>query len=346
MSQVKLCHSQCSPASRLIVFLGYPSIPSGGTDRPLAAAIEVRVGPQGVKAKWLRVELRKVEQIPMVGENTFVGYVGPSPVNIWTAPGEWEVLKSLDFPFDIRIPESIPPILTLEGCASYSGFLRKKKSNVVLTQNEIIIDKHNLHSMWPVYCQTDVRRVELDGVSVTVEHHKTCYGPGDHVAVFATVRSNNLHTVILRGFELSIHESRTFRAGAFTRGQQTMPVTRVGNILENKFAVNMTLMGGMQHKAELSSTISPSHTTTTLNSARHININYVLHVKAIMGTGHLLVMDLPVIMSNWPRRIGPAPGLSLLAPHSVFTSVEPSPAVHHNPLNRRAMVVDLLSQTQ
>ncbi|KAK0451268.1 uncharacterized protein EV420DRAFT_1646358 [Desarmillaria tabescens] len=77
----------------------------------------------------------------------------------------------------------------------------------------------------------------------------------------------------------------------------------------------------------------------TLNSARHININYVLHVKAIMGTGHLLVMDLPVIMSNWPRNvsqeairhIGPAPGLSLLAPHSVFTSVEPSPVTRHQP---------------
>ncbi len=185
--------------------------------------------------------------------------------------------------------------------ASYSGFLRKRKSNVTSTQTEIIIDKHDLHSTWPVYCQTDVRRVELDGVSLTVERHQTCYGPGDRVAVFATVRSDNLQTVILRGFELSIRESRTFRAGAFIGGRKTTPTTRVGNILENKFAVNMNLMGGMQHKAELSSTISPSHTTTSLNSARHIDINYVLCVKAIMGTGHPLVMDLPVIMSNWPR---------------------------------------------
>lgn len=354
MSQVKLTLRQ--PPNVEFVH-GYPGIPSGGTDRPQAAvkgAIEVRVGPQGVKAKWLRVELRKVEHIPLSGESTFFDYVGPSPVNVWTAPEEWEVLKSSDFPFDIRIPESIPPTVTLEGRGGIKyeliasvctkgkrGFLRKRKSNVVSTQTEIIIDKHDLHSTWPVYCQSDVRRVELDGVSLTVERHQTCYGPGDRVAVVATVRSDNLQTVILRGFELSIRESRTFRAGAFIGGRKTTPITRVGNILENKFAVNITLMGGMQHKAEhkaeLSSTISPSHTTTTLNSARHIDINYVLCVKAIMGTGHPLVMDLPVIMSNWPRsvsqeairRIGPAPGLSLLAPHSVVTSVEPSPIARH-----------------
>ncbi|PBK93290.1 hypothetical protein ARMGADRAFT_1063369 [Armillaria gallica] len=352
MSQVKLTLRQ--PPNVEFVH-GYPGIPSGGTDRPQAAvkgAIEVRVGPQGVKAKWLRVELRKVEQIPMTGENTFFDYVGPSPVNVWTATEEWEVLKSSDFPFDIRIPESIPPTLTLEGRVGIKyeliasvctkgkrGFLRKRKSNVTSTQTEIIIDKHDLHSTWPVYCQTDLRRVELDGVSLTVERHQTCYGPGDRVAVFATVRSDNLQTVILRGFELSIRESRTFRAGAFIGGRKTTPTTRVGNILENKFAVNMNLMGGMQHKAELSSTISPSHTTTSLNSARHIDINYVLCVKAIMGTGHPLVMDLPVIMSNWPRsvsqeairRIGPAPGLSLLAPPSIVTSVEPSPGARHQP---------------
>ncbi|KAK0482681.1 hypothetical protein IW261DRAFT_1048759 [Armillaria novae-zelandiae] len=356
MSQVKLTLRQ--PPNVEFVH-GYPGIPSGGTDRPQAAvkgAIEVRVGPQGVKAKWLRVELRKVEQIPMSGEDTFFDYVGPSPVNVWTAPEEWEVLKSSDFPFDIRIPESIPPTLTLEGRVGIKyeliasvctkgkrGFLRKRKSNVVSTQTEIIIDKHDLHSTWPVYCQTDVRRVELDGVSLTVERHQTCYGPGDRVAVVATVRSDSLQTVILRGFELSIRESRTFRAGAFIGGRKTTPVTRVGNILENKFPVNITLPGGLQHKAEhkaeLSSTISPSHTTTSLNSARHIDINYVLCVKAIMGTGHPLVMDLPVIMSNWPRsvsqeairRIGPAPGLSLLAPPTVTTSVEPSPIARHQP---------------
>jgi len=47
--------------------------------------------------------------------------------------------------------------------------------------------------------------------------------------------------------------------------------------------------------------ISPEHTTTTLNAARHIDVTYTLCIKAVMGTGIHLVMDLPVIISNLQR---------------------------------------------
>ncbi len=142
--------------------------------------------------------------------------------------------------------------------------------------------------------------MDLDGVVLNVERHHTCYAPGDRVTVFAAVRSE-FQTVILRGFEISLRESRTFRAGAYAQGKKTIPQTRVGNLTENKIPVNVTLMGGMIHKAELQLGIPPNHTTTTLNSARHIDITYVLCVRAIMGTGQPVVMELPVIMSNWPR---------------------------------------------
>ncbi|KAJ3778770.1 hypothetical protein FB446DRAFT_342989 [Lentinula raphanica] len=77
----------------------------------------------------------------------------------------------------------------------------------------------------------------------------------------------------------------------------------------------------MVQKAELTCSVSQNHTTTTLNTARHIDITYVLSVKALLSTGQPLVMDLPVVLSNWQRnvsheairRIGPALGLSLLA---------------------------------
>lgn len=97
--------------------LGYPGIPPGAPDRPQAAvkgvrvqqydhtkcisflvvqAIEVRVGLQGVKAKWVRIELRKVETLPGGGQaNTFYDFVGPSPVNLWNSSDEYGVLKSV-----------------------------------------------------------------------------------------------------------------------------------------------------------------------------------------------------------------------------------------------------------
>ena len=56
----------------------------------------MRVPPQGVKAKWVRIELRKVETLPGGGPaNTFYDFVGPSPVNLWTTPDEYTLLRSV-----------------------------------------------------------------------------------------------------------------------------------------------------------------------------------------------------------------------------------------------------------
>ncbi|KAJ7219055.1 hypothetical protein GGX14DRAFT_589677, partial [Mycena pura] len=316
---------------------GYPGIPPG-PDRPQAAvkgAIEVRTGPQGAKAKWVRIELRKVETLPGGGVvNTFHDFVGPSPVNLWTSSEEYGLLRSQDFPFSIRIPESIPPSIDLQNRAGINyelvasvctkgkkGFLRKRKSVVVSTQADILVDKHELHSTWPVYCQQETRNITQEGVTLVVERNATCYGPGDRVSLFATVKSDALHTVILRGFELTLKESTIFRAGPYTSGKKSVPQARVLTISENRFTVNATLYGGTHQGIELSCTISPEHTTTTLNAARHIDINYTLNVKALMGTGTPLLLDLPIIVSNWQRavsteairRIGPVPSLSLLS---------------------------------
>jgi len=61
-------------------------------------AIEVRC-LQGVKAKWLRIELRKVETLPAGGMlSTFYDFVGPSPVNLWTSSDEYDLLKTVSLP--------------------------------------------------------------------------------------------------------------------------------------------------------------------------------------------------------------------------------------------------------
>lgn len=59
-------------------------------------AIEVRLGPQGVKAKYVRIELRKVETLPGGGQqNTFVDYVGQSPINLWQSSEEFSTLHAV-----------------------------------------------------------------------------------------------------------------------------------------------------------------------------------------------------------------------------------------------------------
>lgn len=63
---------------------------------PCSQAIEVRTPAAGIKAQWVRIELRKVETLPGGGDrNTFYDYVGPSPVTLWTAPDGFNVLRTV-----------------------------------------------------------------------------------------------------------------------------------------------------------------------------------------------------------------------------------------------------------
>ncbi|KAK7693938.1 hypothetical protein QCA50_003512 [Cerrena zonata] len=329
---------------------GYPGIPSGAPDRPQAAvkgAIEFRVNGQvGIKAKWVRVELRKVETLPGGGlMNTFFDFVGQSPISVWQSNEEYNELTSMDFPFYIRIPESIPPSIALEKGAGVKyeliaticvkgkkGFLRRDKPNILSQSTPIVIDKHELHTTWPVYTQPEGRKLTLDNVTLTVERTHTCYGPGDKITVMAAVKSESLNTVILRGFEFSLRETTVFRSGPNTPGKKGQPQIKVTTIAEQKVPVNATLYGGTHHKAELTVSVPSHHTSTTLNSARHIDINYVLVVKALMGTGKPLSMELPVIVSNWPRnvsveavkRIGLAPNVASHLPGAIIAPPPPT----------------------
>ena len=49
-----------------------------------------------MKAKWVRIELRKVETLPGEGSgNVYYDYVGPSPVNLWSTSDEYGHLRSV-----------------------------------------------------------------------------------------------------------------------------------------------------------------------------------------------------------------------------------------------------------
>lgn len=66
-SQAKL---SIRPLPHLDFVLGFPGIPGSSTRSAahIAGNVEVRLGKQGIKASWLRIELRKLESVPG-GEN-------------------------------------------------------------------------------------------------------------------------------------------------------------------------------------------------------------------------------------------------------------------------------------
>ncbi|KAG2150646.1 uncharacterized protein EDB93DRAFT_327356 [Suillus bovinus] len=363
MSQVKIA---LQPPPNVDFVVGYPGIPPAAKDRPQAAvkgAVEVRVGPQGVKAKWVRVELKKIETLPGGGQtNSYFDFIGSSPINLWESSDEYELLQSQDLPFHIRIPESIPPSIALERGAGIryelvatvctlgkKGFFRRRKTVVTSQATTIIIDKHELHSTWPVYAQAESRTVNQDGVHLTVERQRTCFGPGDRVSVMAILKSDSVHPVILRGFEFSLKETTIFRAStqAGQTGKRNGPQVKSGLVGEQKVPLNVTLFGGMQHKAELGCLIPNTHTTTTLNAARHIDITYTILVKAWFGSMQAVMIELPVVVSNWPRsvseeavrRIGVAPSLCM-------TPSSTAPTVLARPLTANSQISDYNSSAQ
>ncbi|EDR03360.1 uncharacterized protein LACBIDRAFT_331725 [Laccaria bicolor S238N-H82] len=199
------------------------SFPTFSDNRGLA--IEVRVSQQGVKANWVRIELRKVEKMPWTGQHIlqlrWTHRIGESK---WAG-------STFDDPFLLKF-------------SSVTGI----NYELVAT---IIIDKHKLHSTWPVYCQPPTRHLSQEGVNFLVQRNHTCYGPSDRISVNATVKSYSLHTIILRGFEISFKESTVFRAGLYDQGKKAAPQVSVVNVCENKLVVNAMSYGGTQHQAEL-----------------------------------------------------------------------------------------------
>jgi hypothetical protein len=69
------------------------------------------MGPQGVKAKYVRIELRKIETLPGGAQNSFYDFVGQSPINLWQSSEEYSMLHSVSSPcFPLSPPLLVPHI--------------------------------------------------------------------------------------------------------------------------------------------------------------------------------------------------------------------------------------------
>src|ERR1700722_19487546 len=77
----------------------------------LPQAIEVRVNGPGVKAKWVRIELRKVETLPTGGPtNTFFDHVGSGPIVLWQSSEEYAALTTVSSTSPVFIQNHLPDL--------------------------------------------------------------------------------------------------------------------------------------------------------------------------------------------------------------------------------------------
>ncbi|KAG9087542.1 hypothetical protein FRC06_002488, partial [Ceratobasidium sp. 370] len=300
-----------------------------------------------VKAKWVRVELRKIEILPGGGQNnTFAETIGERPITLWSSQQEeFAELSSNDFPFHINVPDAVPPSTALERGAAIKyelvasvmlkgkkSFFKRDPAPITTHTAPIVIEKYDLLQAWPIYAIAQSRTSNAHGVTLVANFHQSGFGPGDVVPVEAILRADVPGTgVILRAYELTVRETLIFRSSPppvpqpnhhllhSQSSQKRTPAaqTRSNIISDQKVPVPVQLFPGSQHRCDLGCQIPLAQTNVSVRTARHIEVNYVVQVKAVLANNAVVAVDLPVTITNWQRqasqdavaRIGYAPEL-------------------------------------
>ncbi|KZT57181.1 hypothetical protein CALCODRAFT_434642, partial [Calocera cornea HHB12733] len=304
---------------------GFPGIPPNAPERPHAAlrgTVELRVqGGTPVKAKWVQIELKKIETYVFVGQGEpYVETIGHAP-KIWTANGEYENLQVRDFPFYIQIPMNVPPSIALEKGSGIryemvaslcvkgkKGLLRKDKNNVTSTSVPIVMDKHELHTLWPVYHRPQTSTATNDGLNLIVTRDASCYGPGDSVTARVELRSGRTSPCILRAWEMTLREHVIFRPDpSQVHNSKQAPVAngqqyRHNVIAEQKKSLSKTIYEGVTVEDDLACLIPIQHRTAT-TQGRLIEVQFTLSVKAVMESAGSVEVMMPVLMSHWSKEM-------------------------------------------
>ncbi|CAO1624517.1 unnamed protein product [Sympodiomycopsis kandeliae] len=357
---------------------GWPGIPEG-KGRPAAhikGTVEVRLGGKGFKASWLRIELRKIESTP-TGEN-WGELIGRGPIEVWTADGhsdqdsegKWDLLQTADFPFKIMIPEGLPPSAKLDKQSGISyeivtslcvkvkkGLLRKEEtSSVIQSSHPVTLEKHDLHSTWPIYSIPDDHEEMVDQVIARVYRKQTCYGPGDKVMLRVILTSKNVSPVKIKAVAVSIRETITFKGGK-RQSRMLGPATKTANqraimLAQKSKSVGQKLYKGDVKTYDMDLVIPKSHALMTIRTAKHIEVSYTMRIY--VDCKHPIILDhLPITLTTVPRetsakivpQIGFVPGLSASVDSQESTRYEeqivrPQSAQHSRPFAHTSGGID------
>ncbi|GAC94671.1 hypothetical protein PHSY_002244 [Pseudozyma hubeiensis SY62] len=340
MSQPKL---NLRPPPHRDFIQGFPGIVASNARPPahVAGTVEVRLGTKGLRAAWLRIELRKLETLP--GGESWGELIGRGPIDVWSAGKEdtyksdsekgWELLQTADFPFQVTIPEGLPPSAKLEKNAgigyelvtslcvrSKKGLLKKETtSSIIQNTHPLWLDKHELHSTWPIYSAPDDHEALQDDIRVKVMRERSCYGPGDNVGVRVILISDRVAPIKIKSISFSIRETITFKGGAKKTFSSNKAASQKTETLSTKSkSFGKKVYKGDTHTFDLACQIPRTHSLMTIQTAKHIEVSYTLRVQVETAKKPIIIDHLPLTISNFARaaseglmpRIGWVPGLS------------------------------------
>ncbi|RXK35727.1 hypothetical protein M231_07016 [Tremella mesenterica] len=291
---------------------GYPGIPaSSNPARPAPAVhgtVELRSGSLPLRAKWVRVEIRKYETLPpgfptSSTTSPMWEHVGEI-VTLWQPSGdkEYDTLEPTDFKFSIPLPEDIPPTCEmLKGtgikyelvaalCYREKGGLFKKETSPILKISEPLrIIKHDLHSAWPIYNLADTRMGTALGGQLTliVSRPSTAFGPTDRILFTTTLKSTHPKPFKFKGFECTLHEVTTvippLSQNTSKRKSKIPPqgLSRSRIVASTRAAVDESVGRGGEKSARVDMAVPVDKLLLTVKNAKIMSMSYELEVKAI-----------------------------------------------------------------
>lgn len=307
---------------------GYPGIP-GGKDRKVAAVcgtVEVRVGAQPIKAKWVRVEIRRHESLPpgfpSQGDSwVLVGEI----VTLWQSVGkEFDNLQTADFKFFLPLPETLPPTVELAkrtgvwyelvAALSYrkkGGIFKSDSANIMKISEPIQVVKHDLHAAWPVYNHSDQKSVAGQDLTMTIQRPGVAFGPGDRILLTASLRSDRGIPFKLKGFECtllevvsSIPDSTPLTKEAKRQSKiPAKPVVKSRPIAQARCAVDETMGRGGEKTARIDMAV-PQDVLVTVRHAKTLEVGYEMQVKAVCeGFEGPLVPGIKYVVGQYTRAL-------------------------------------------
>lgn len=298
--------------------LGHPGIPQGDHREPatVQGTVEVRVVAQPVKAKWVRVEVRKYEVLkdrPAPAKGT-PAYTHVGKVHLLWKAGEgkeYEVVPTRDFRFIIPLPlEDLPSTLDnpkvdikyeLVASICYKqkgGLFRKSSPTQSQTSEPLHIVRYDLTSAWPKY-QASSQQIgySSDGeVSLIVERPQQAFGPGDSVFVMTMLKSASPQSFTFQALDVSLVEMFTSIPPEDPKATKKskkpvaqQPTTKTEVVTSKRFTINQTMRFG-EEKAFKGSIVVPSDPTLlTIRGAKTLSIEYKVVVQALCDSGTIVV---------------------------------------------------------
>ncbi|WVQ72997.1 hypothetical protein IAR50_002560 [Cryptococcus sp. DSM 104548] len=288
---------------------GFPGIPRSPNRKPpsVQGTLEVRLGTAPVKARWIRVELRKSESLPP-------GFPGAAVEESWEHVGEirtlwqppagkeWDIIQATDYTFVLDLPPGLPPSIELSRgsgvkytlvaalCYKQKGGMFKKESFPIMKQTvPIHVIKYETLSSWPVYNIPETRTIKaLEGLlELTVSRPSTAFSAGDKISLIARLKSSRPQPFKLLGFECNLFEVITFippppDPNSKSKKHQkisTAPVTKSRTIQTVSAPLNETIGLGGEKGARLEMQVGE-----VLYTARgtKVEVEYDLEVRALV----------------------------------------------------------------